>query len=45
MKHFFITNSVNVCSLADFIYYYIFLMFDWSEGIVPDWGLVFINVY
>ena len=45
MKYLLIIKFVNICGLADFTYHYIFLMFDWSEGIVSDWDSVFISAY
>ena len=36
VKYLSIIKSVDVCSLVDFMYCHIFLMFDWLEGIVLD---------
>ena len=43
--YLFIIKSINVYSLADFMYCHIFLMFDWPEGIISDRGSMFISSY
>ena len=43
--YLFIIKLIDVCSLADFMYHHIFLMFSWPEGIISDRGSVFISSY
>ena len=43
--YLFTTKLIDVYSLADFMYYHIFLMFDWLESIISDKGSVFISLY